>query len=324
MTVSLICTCGARLRLEQVQPEQEIVCPECQEKLKVPASSQTSRRTSTLALLSVVLALVGAITVVGTVAAFLIGAIALLRILGARDRLAGVGFACLGMGMGVVFTAVTLYALLSGGVDNLTGRIRARMLAGQVDTSGPKTIDRVDLGFSITRPSEEWGRAKDARFDDPAIESFTSDIDLMLVQTSRYAFVDVTRQTCRHDSVDFCRGDVVASLAPDTRKGSKMRPLPFDPVEEEPARDVSVSTRSVRDVPAPLNEKGEVVQTIQGREMVVDMEFGKQRWRFLIRLYLKKPGVLYVLRAYARTDVFERVEPELIKALDSFQPHSTP
>jgi hypothetical protein len=324
MAVSLICTCGARLQLEQVQPEQEIVCPECQDKLKVPATSQASRRTSTLALVSVVLALVGAFTLVGTVAAFVIGAIALLRILGAREHLAGIGFACLGMGLGVIFTAVTIYAVMSGGVDSLTGRIRAHMLARQVDTTGPKTVDRPDQGFTITRPSDEWGQAKDKRFDDPAIESFTRDVDLLLVQTSRYAFVDVTRRACRRNDVDLCRQDVLDSLSPDQAKGVKARPLPFDPVEEEPARQVHVITRDVRQISAPVNEKGEVVENIQGREMVVDMQFGKQRWRFLVRMYLKQPGALYVLRGYARTEVFEQVKPELIQALDSFQVRSTP
>jgi hypothetical protein len=125
--------------------------------------------------------------------------------------------------------------------------------------------------------------------------------------------------------VDSCEQDVLAPLAPDQPRRGRTRQPVLDPVEEEPARDVFLSTRSSRDISPPFDEKGEVLRNVQGREMVVDLRLGKQRWRFLIRLYLKQPGgVLYVLRAYARAEVFERVEPELIKALDSFQLHQTP
>ena len=39
----------------------------------------------------------------------------------------------------------------------------------------------------------------------------------------------------------------------------------------------------------------------------------------IVRVYGVRGGTVYVLRAYAREKNFERVEPELRKALDSFR-----
>src|SRR4051812_32084289 len=116
MSLSLTCACGARFELDDTFAGQEVHCPDCQQKLQAPGLSgpASARRTSDWALASMVLALVGAFTVLGTVAAVLCGVVGLIRIGRDRDRVAGAGFALFGIVAGVIFTALTVFALVSG------------------------------------------------------------------------------------------------------------------------------------------------------------------------------------------------------------------
>src|SRR5207302_8262451 len=103
MTLSLTCTCGARLEIDDKFAGQPINCPDCQRALQAPAAKEaTGRRTSGLALASILLALIGAFTVVGTLAAVVLGVLALLQIAGKPDRLAGKGYALAGILLGVL------------------------------------------------------------------------------------------------------------------------------------------------------------------------------------------------------------------------------
>src|SRR5436305_15090380 len=80
MTLSLTCACGVHLEVDETFAGQTITCPDCQRPLRVPDARQTPRRTSGLALASLVLALAGALTVLGTLAGVLLGGLALLAI----------------------------------------------------------------------------------------------------------------------------------------------------------------------------------------------------------------------------------------------------
>src|ERR1700680_726121 len=106
MPLSLTCDCGARFEVEDTLAGQTVACPECQAPLKAPGGQLPPLRTSTLALASVVCALVGAFTLVGTVAAVVLGVVAVVGILRQRDRLAGLGFAVFGIVAGVLFTGL--------------------------------------------------------------------------------------------------------------------------------------------------------------------------------------------------------------------------
>src|SRR5438045_2244643 len=68
MALSLSCACGARFDVDDAQAGKEVVCPECQQSVKAPAASPAVVTTD-WALASVVLALAGAFTVVGSLAA---------------------------------------------------------------------------------------------------------------------------------------------------------------------------------------------------------------------------------------------------------------
>ncbi len=76
----LTCACGARFEVDDTLAGQDVFCPECQQPLKTPALDRPPQLTSGWALASVVLALVGAFTVVGTILAVLLGFYALLHI----------------------------------------------------------------------------------------------------------------------------------------------------------------------------------------------------------------------------------------------------
>ena len=157
MPLSLICACGARIELEDALAGQEVACPECQQPLKAPAGDAQSQplRTSGFALASLVLAITGAFTIVGTLAAIVLGLIAVVLIFRHRERLAGLGYAIAGIAIGVVFTALTVVAFSATEPFGFAGYMRERNMAPFVDTAGP--LEVVDRGWAITRPTEQWG-----------------------------------------------------------------------------------------------------------------------------------------------------------------------
>src|SRR5262245_13070273 len=97
MPLSLSCSCGARFEVEETFAGQEVACPECQTSLKAPLPHCVPRRTSGLAVASVILAVAGAFTLIGTLLAVVLGAAALVSIARHRERLAGAGYAVFGI-----------------------------------------------------------------------------------------------------------------------------------------------------------------------------------------------------------------------------------
>src|SRR5690242_4976461 len=110
MALALTCPCGAAFEVEDTFAAQTIACPDCGAALKVPPLRPPRLRTSGFALGSVVLALVGAFTGVGTAVAAVLGVMALVSIARHRDRLGGAGYAVLGIVLGTGLTVVTLFA----------------------------------------------------------------------------------------------------------------------------------------------------------------------------------------------------------------------
>jgi hypothetical protein len=312
MALSLTCDCGARFDVEDTLAGQEVSCPECGQPLKAPALQALPVQTSALAIASAVLALAGAFTVVGTLAAVVLGAMALVSIARHRDRLAGAGLAIFGIVAGCVLTPLMVLALTTSELFGLGGWLREKTMADQIDTSGPLEVVSAQ-GFAITRPSEKWGQATGNTLDDPVLAGLQKDRDLLLVQPARNAFVDVrVVRNSKGLTVDGCHQEVLKELesVPDN-------PFLQDGDEDDfpqPRRPGRVSTAQVassRDIPA--------LDGAAGREMVVDIRRAGQAWRFLVRYY-KKPGrPLYITRAYTQKRNFRRVEEELRQALDSFR-----
>jgi hypothetical protein len=318
MALSMVCSCGARFELEDTLAGQEVLCPECAQTLKAPAAAgRPPVRTSMLALVSAVLAVTGALTVIGTVAAVVCGLLALVQISRQRERLAGAGLALFGIVFGSLFTAVTVLAITSTEWFDLGGKLRQGMLASEVDTTGDLEM-RIKTGtppmeaFVLTRPSRKWGEALRKQLDEPFVKVFEEPSDVLLVQTARFVFVDGRCERGKFQTLDFCEKQVMDRLReePPGAKGGRGDDLP------QVTRMHLVTSRRL---PPPLDDRDKEMPDVDGKELEVEVGVGGQTWRFLIRLYKTETNRLYVLRAYGAASRFRHAEPELRQVLDSFR-----
>jgi hypothetical protein len=315
MPLSLTCACGARFEVDDALGGQEVSCPECRQKVAAgPARSGAPTRTSELALMSVALALFGAFTVIGSALAAVLGMAALIDIHRHRDRLTGVGFSLFGIVAGIGFTILTLFTLSTSELFGLGGWARERMMADQLDTRGPQDITIRD--FTLSKPSELWGRVKGDRLDDTAVYDIQNDRALLLANASRYAFIDVQ----------------VTDHPPDlpTLMGTERDRLltganPFVQDEDDDDFPRPRAARPVGQVFERERRSLAVNNGFKGLEGVFDVRRGGQLWRFLVRVYQPDRRVredktrTYIVRAYTPRRRFEVNEAELRKGLDSFQ-----
>jgi hypothetical protein len=286
---------------------QEVLCPECQQPIQAPAAERLPRVTSGWALASVVLALIGAFTIVGTVVAVFLGIIALVSISRQRNRVTGVGFALFGICTGVLFTLLTVVALNASDIFGLESWMRERNLGQKLDTSGPLEIVRGNQGFAITRPNENWGQVPGNESDDPAVSDFQNNLDLLLMQLARYAFIDVRTLTAGHfRTLDQCEPEILADFDVARRPRN-----PFEDEDDEFRQAVRVRRLSQRRLDAK--------DGMEGREMEVEVRCGGKPWLILIRLYRRGNGRIFVVRAYAPKRRFADIRTELEDALDSFR-----
>jgi hypothetical protein len=297
MTISLTCACGALLEIDDKFAGQTISCPDCQRKLQAPTRDETGRPTSGFALASLICALVGAFTVVGTLLAIALGAYALWDIKRRPDQVAGRGFALGGVIAGVVLTALTLFAYTRVEVFGLDSIARQTALAGKVEYPTDLEITN-DRGFTVTRPSAQWGRLR----DDPLTSQPLGD-NLVLVNIREDAHVlcqwlvsdglqDMER--CKELAVEKFRESNLLQIL-DRRRG-------------KPEAEV----RSDKDLPPEDN--------VEMAELLLDTKPGNRPRAFLMRV-LKRKGDLnvYFVAAGARKARFERLEPQLRKAVESFK-----
>lgn len=303
----LTCACGARFEVDDALAGQEVLCPECQQPVKAPDAERLPRLTSGWALASVLLALVGAFTVVGTVVAVLFGLIALVSISRHRDRVTGTGFAVLGICLGVLFTVLTVVALNANNMFGLESWLRERTLAQKIDTSGPLEIVRAIQGFAITRPTETWGQVQDNDSDDPAVDALQEDLELLLTQMKRHAFIDVrTLPLDPLQTLDQCKSEIIADL--------EAHRLPRNPFADD-----DENFRPAARVHWLGERRLDAKDGMDGREMEVEIRCAGKPWHFLIRLYRRDKGSVYVVRAYGPKKRFAEVRGELETALDSFR-----
>jgi hypothetical protein len=304
----LTCDCGARFEVDDTMAGQEVACPECQQPIKVPPRDRVPPRTSVYALASVVLSLVGAFTP-ATALAIILGVIALVQIARHRDRVTGAGFAVFGIALGLGFGTLTLFALSNGELFNPGIWMRQRSLAGQVNNDGPLEVVVASSGFALTRPSVKWGQVPAGHIEDAALEVAQKDLDLLLVQPGRYAFLDVRRDSANGlQALDLWQGKVLEPFQP------RPRVRGFAPPDDEdgPRLPTRAQVRENRRLPE--------ADGIQGREMVLDVQALGQRWTYLVRLFRKgRIGPVYIVRAYARMRDFPHVEDDLRRGLGSFR-----
>jgi len=344
MPLPLICTCGARFQVDETFAEREVVCPECRTHLHAPPAGDPVVRVSKLALLSFVLALVGAFTVVGTALAAVVGLAACARILGNPHR-AGLPYAVAGVVLGVALTALTLAALSGDYLRGLRTFYREALLADQLEPTADLEIRRSDKGFMIRRPDAAWGVARGNKIDDDFVGALRVNRtpEVLLVQPALALFVDVRRDTIPADvqlwSVQNAYFDRLRKKPepPDDPWGRRWDPRwgggpkdagpqwqPEDAEEAfDPSRPAPLAVESVwqgnEAALTVLNEKGKAPASAAGKEVAAEVTFANKRtWKLLVRFY-RVGDVTYVVRGYAQAANFAAGEGELRRVLDSFR-----
>jgi hypothetical protein len=307
MAVSLTCGCGARLEIDDKFAGQTVHCPDCQRPLAAPKTAQPAvvLRTSGFALTSLILALVGAFTVLGTLAAVVFGVIALVQIGKHSDRVAGKGYAIAGILLGVVMTAGTVFALSRIELFGLSAVINDAQWAGRLDYSGELEVVREKEGFSIKRPSKRWGIYNPPAVTPGDYQSTTAG-GLILVQPSddivvlclaeRVPAVD-SLETCRMSALNKLRSSYYDGLFTKNTKGKEV-----------------VMGQPLRIKRPPIRDKVEMV------EMLIDKRIGTEEKKLLVQVY-KKVGddTMYIVVGATRKGNFERVEAQMQEAMDSFK-----
>jgi hypothetical protein len=286
MPVALSCSCGARFDVEDSFAGQELLCPQCQNPLPVPAHLRRAARTSGYAIASVILALVGAFTLIGTLVAVLCGLGALVSIRRRKDELAGRGLALFGIVAGTLLTGLTVFALSGVEVFGFMDDVRARLQADYVDRSGPLEISRPTDGFVITRPSYLWGLAGASLRQKSGGSSF-----FLLADPSRGAFIDVQPARPGAQSWQAYQDGVIDAYA-HSRTGLRVRDR--------------------RRLPAAGN--------VEANEVQIEYTTHGGSFTHLVRFYRVGPrGAAFVVTGWAPLRRFPRVEADIRKGLDSFR-----
>lgn len=301
MSLSLSCACGARFEVEETFAGQTVSCPECQRGVPAPAASLHQPRTSGYALASTVLALVLAFTFVGTILAVLLGIIGLVSISRHRGQIAGTGYAIFGIVWGVLFTGLFALAVFKGELfGGVSEAMRERLMGGEVERGGPLEVKRPGDGYAITRPSPKWAVAK------PALAQKLVDNrnDLVLIDLSRDAYIDIAKESLNADSFDAYREAVLDRF----REGRR------DPTAAGEFRPRLSHLKVRHDRRLPSDED------LERAEILLDVKVGGANITFLVRMiHPRGSDTVYLIRAWASRRKFVSLEPEIRQALDSFR-----
>jgi hypothetical protein len=319
MPLTLICDCGARFDIDDSLSGKEVPCPECGELVHAP-SQVSQARTSLWALVAVVLALTGALTFVGGIAAVLVGAYALTVIRRRPEQLAGSGFALSAIALGVVGSLVAVGLFFRPDVLPASVWVRQRALGGQVDSTG--ALEMISRGgdVMITRPSRDWGRARRDRTDDPVVGDIQQKADLLLVNVKRHAFVEVIRHP--GITLDQYEKELEQELNPfrPPLLGDENAPG-FGPGRAAWVGGGPPETGSFRLSVKRTDRNLAPVDGHNVREWEVRQTRGGQKWVFLIRAYRKSlpraNDPTFIVRAYTPLSRFKANEEELIRLLDT-------
>ncbi len=301
MACTLSCPCGATFEVAESFAGQAVQCPECQAELRVPAVSRGPVRTSGWAIASLVLALIGAFTVLGTVVAVLCGLVALVSVGRSGGRLAGAGLAVFGIILGTLFTGLTLFAYSTGELFGVGDQVRLRMMAGRVDYGGPLEIVREREGFAITRPSEKWGLAR---------PEYVHELDpraaVLLVNPARDAYLAVEEVPNNGQTTDALRQEIVTEFRNLVKQG-----------DEAQHRG---QIRRVSDLRVRSSARVEPRDGCEVGEVLLDVREIGQALTYLIRVVKPPRGNrAYILRSWTYHRNYTQMEPELRRLMDSFR-----
>jgi hypothetical protein len=295
MAISVTCSCGARLELDDKFAGKAIPCPDCQQPLNTKVAADESRQgqISGLAIASLILAMVGAFTIVGSLAAIVVGYFAMRQIAREPERFSGLNFARGGMIAGGLFTLVTLGLLLSNdvfGVDSLLRELRhASQLQYKTEAGGLFKIQQVgrDNDYAIPRPSSAWAKL-DLKGDD---------LDLLTLVNLR----EDAHLVC----LSMVEQDEESAL---DKAAEKLRSSGLFKFLNRPEAKAPTPEPEPRKVPENKNE------------LIVDVRVGNYDRTFLLRVVKgQKGGDIFLLAAGTRKGRFGRIVDDVRRAFDKFQ-----
>lgn len=308
MSIAMTCDCGARYEVEDLFAGQEVHCPECQHAARAPLVKDAPRRVSLLALYSLVVAVVGAFTLVGSAVAALLALISLARMRTGSGRRGGEVYAVAALVVAAVGAAATVGILYSPAASRLIGWQRRGGLASRVDTGGPPQVGSRDNACVLSRPPG-WGRLLEDRGLDPSIDFLQTNRDVILAGPTGEAYIDIRREPGIPGELGEYRDRLALELQTSP------------PAEEE---DENPMNRRPEDMFRFRVDKAlPDIDGYAGHEWIAYLPRGKQTWIWMLRVYRKRAGgedkarPVYILRGYAPAKRFQAVEPDLRKALDS-------
>jgi hypothetical protein len=306
MAVSLTCGCGARLEIDDKFAGQTVYCPDCQRPLQAPkveAAPAVGLRTSGLALTSFTLALVGAFTILGTLAAAILGAVALVHIARYPQRLTGKGYAVAGIVLGVVMTAGTVFALSSIELFGLSGVINDAQWAGRLDHGGPLEIVREDQGFSIKRPNDRWGVYK------PPTGAVVNSELLLVLPAEDIVVLCFSDRVAAGWSLDTCLEEALKKVRNNNNEFEGLF------TKASKGKNTTYWDRKSPRRPEPTADGVAWVEVVAEKE--IDHH---ERKTLLIRVYKKQGSdTMYIVVGAARKGNFDRALPQLKEVMDTFK-----
>ncbi|MFO0968027.1 MAG: hypothetical protein U0793_20925 [Gemmataceae bacterium] len=306
MPISLTCSCGAKLEIDDAFAGKTIPCPDCQKPLSTaPPLPQPDQPVSMLAVASLIVALVLLLVPLGGLVAAGLAYFALRRIDASAGALAGRGLAKAGMVVGVSGFLVTIALIFFGPALRMDGFVRAIEYTGSLDYSKAeleKSIDSVRL--TIRRPSDGWGRVKLEN-----VNALRSD-HMVLYSPFEDGFLTVVSenigQAAGRDDAErrraalrlLERSDMVHVLMGAGRAAAaKERDLSFAEIPEDEFRDIDGWGQYTFHTSA-----------LQGKPLT-----------FLVRYKMLTEDTLFVLAAAVRSRNFDHAQPQIKEAMDSFR-----
>jgi hypothetical protein len=314
MTIAITCTCSARLEVDERFAGKTVTCPDCQKPLDVPAPARVpARRTSGFALASLVLALVGAFTLFGTVPAIVCGVLGLWSIARHPQRLAGRNLALAGIALGATATVANvlmLFLFTSSDLFSVDALLREAQWLGKLDYPPDLEVTRKELGFKIKRPSAQWGVYI------PPVEGYakTHYPDMLLALPAKSAYV-----VCMTAQVQ-----VTMDFEQCQEKGIELlRDLEVTKFSMQHNPNLQVDIERGNKALLPKEENGKKTERM---EMILHKTYHGQKKTFILWVIRREEDQqqfgntrLYVIAGGAPAARFASVKKELKEAMESFQ-----
>ncbi len=293
-TIAVTCACGAYLEIDFGFAGQTVPCPDCQKPLEVPVPER--KRTSGLAVASLLVALVGGLTLVGGVVAVVLGFLALRSIARHPKELAGGRVAYAGIVAGIVLFGAGFAALLWADRIGLAGWVREFAWRGKLENTDSLSVKPQKGGVELKRPDRSWGvyRLPEAQGGRPE--------EVFLVRPRDDAFVTAFAYwpNRAHEDLDNAREEACNALA-----DSDLIKL-LSPDHTRPAY-------KIRSTQPLTTDKG-----VERIEMIVDMTLAGQERTFLVRLARReRDDRIAVVAGCARSRRFARLEPQFKSIFDT-------